>query len=47
MDFPVVSRKAFATAASKGLSVFESAPQDDKAVAELETLFRHVTHLNK
>ena len=47
VDFPVVSRKAFATAASKGLSVFESVPQDDKAVAELEGLFRHITHLTK
>jgi chromosome partitioning protein len=43
VDFPVVNRKAFATAASKGLSVFESTPVDEKAVAELDQLFRHIT----
>jgi chromosome partitioning protein len=44
VDFPIVNRKAFATAASKGLSVFEYSPVDEKAVAELDVLFRHVTH---
>ncbi|UOQ69877.1 AAA family ATPase (plasmid) [Hymenobacter volaticus] len=43
VDFPVVNRKAFATAASKGLSVFEYSPVDEKAVAELDVLFRHIT----
>ena len=47
VDFPLVSRKAFATAASKGLSVFESTPPDEKAMGELDALFRHVTHLVK
>ena len=42
VDFSVVNRKAFATAASKGLSVFEAVPQDEKAVAELDALFRHI-----
>jgi len=44
VDCPVVNRKAFATAASRGLSVFETFPQDEKAIAELEALFRHITH---
>jgi chromosome partitioning protein len=43
VDFSVVNRKAFATAASKGLSVFEALPHDEKAVAELEALFHHIT----
>ena len=43
IDFTVVSRKAFATAASKGLAVFETAPIDEKAISELELLFRHIT----
>ena len=44
IDFSVVNRKAFATAASRGLSVFEAVPQDEKAVTELENLFRHITN---
>ena len=47
VNFSIVNRKAFATAASKGLSVFEAVPQDEKAVMELESLFRYVTHFDK
>lgn len=47
VNFSVVHRKAFATAASKGLSVFEVMPQDEKAVAELEALFQHIAGVNK
>jgi chromosome partitioning protein len=47
VDYPIISRKAFATAASKGLSVFEMMPMDEKAVAEVEALFRHVTGIKK
>jgi len=43
----LISRKAFATAASKGLSVFEMVPMDEKAVAEVEALFSHVTGIKK
>jgi len=47
VDYPVINRKAFATAASKGLSVFEMAPTDEKAVSEVEALFSHVTGIKK
>ena len=47
VDFPVINRKAFATAASKGLSVFEMVPADEKAISEVEALFRHITGLKK
>jgi hypothetical protein len=47
IDFPVVNRKAFATAASKGLSVFEALPHDEKAMAELDALFQHIIHSSK
>ena len=47
VDYPVINRKAFATAASKGLSVFEMVPTDEKAVTEIETLFSHVTGIKK
>lgn len=43
VNFMVINRKAFATAASKGLSVFEMTPQDEKAVSEVEALFIHIT----
>jgi chromosome partitioning protein len=43
VDCPIVNRKTFATAASKGLSIFEMLPTDDKAVAEVDALFSHVT----
>ncbi len=42
VDFPVVNRKAFATAASKRLSVFEALPPDEKAITELDALFQHI-----
>ncbi|WP_020602708.1 AAA family ATPase [Spirosoma spitsbergense] len=47
VDHPIINRKAFATAASKGLSVFEMIPTDDKAVVEVEALFSHVTGIKK
>lgn len=43
VNFPIITRKAFATAASKGLSVLEMTPPDEKAVNELEALFSHIT----
>ena len=46
VDYPVISRKVFATAASKGLSVFEMLPTDEKAVGEVSALFSHVTGIN-
>lgn len=42
IDFPIVNRKNFASAASKGLSVFEMTPADEKAVAETKRLFEHI-----
>jgi chromosome partitioning protein len=47
VDYAVINRKAFATAASKGLSVFEMVPTDEKAVTEVEALFSHVTGVKK
>lgn len=47
VDHSIINRKAFATAASKGLSVFEMIPTDDKAVTEVDTLFSHVTGIKK
>lgn len=47
VDHPIINRKAFATAASKGLSVFEMVPTDDKAVIEVEALFSHITGIEK
>ncbi|GHB87314.1 AAA family ATPase [Persicitalea jodogahamensis] len=42
IDFPIVNRKAFASAASKGLSVFEMTPADEKATTEAERLFTYI-----
>lgn len=42
IDFPIVNRKAFASAASKGLSVFEMTPSDEKATTEAERLFTYI-----
>jgi len=39
IDVPLGNRKAFANAASQGLSVIELIPQDEKACLELNTLF--------
>jgi chromosome partitioning protein len=47
VDYPVISRKAFATAASKGLSVLEMIPADEKAINEVEALFRHITGIKQ
>lgn len=47
VDFPIINRKAFSTAASKGLSVFEMTPADEKAINEVEALFRHITGIKK
>lgn len=47
VDFPVVNHKAFATATSKGLSVFEVLPPNEKAMTELDALFQHITHASK
>lgn len=47
VNYPVINRKTFASAASKGLSVFEMVPADEKAVAEVEALFSHVTGIKK
>lgn len=47
VDHSIINRKAFATAASKGLSVFEMIPADDKAVTEVDALFSHVTGIKK
>lgn len=47
VDHSIINRKAFATAASKGLSVFEMIPTDEKAVTEVEALFSHVTGIKK
>lgn len=41
------SRKAFANAASRGLSVIELKPVDTKATAEIEILFRYVCDIMK
>lgn len=42
INAPLGARKAFGKAAAQGLAVTELKPQDDKAVAELETLFQIV-----
>lgn len=47
VDHPVINRKAFATAASKGLSVFEMVPADEKAITEVEALFSYITGIKK
>lgn len=47
VDHAVINRKAFATAASKGLSVFEMVPADEKAITEVDALFSHITGIKK
>ncbi|GAA4461918.1 AAA family ATPase [Nibrella saemangeumensis] len=47
IDFSVINRKAFATAASKGLSVFEMTPADEKAIHEVDVLFQNITGIKK
>mgnify|MGYP003392959182 FL=1 len=43
IDSPLGNRKAFRTAASKGLSVIELRPEDPKATSELTALFDRLT----
>lgn len=45
VDCSIINRKAFATAASKGLSVFEMLPADEKAIGEVNALFDHIMNL--
>ena len=42
IDAPLGTRKAFSNAAAKGLAVTELRPLDEKACAEMMTLFRYV-----
>lgn len=42
METPIGARKAFSNAAASGLAVTELKPQDDKATAEITTLYRTV-----
>ncbi len=43
---PLGSRKAFSNAAAKGLAVVEHKPLDNKAVSEIETLYRYLYDTN-
>lgn len=43
IDLQLGNRKAFANAASQGLSVVELTPQDEKATLELDALFTAIT----
>jgi chromosome partitioning protein len=45
INSPIVNRKAFATASSKGLSIFELIPNDEKAILEMGRLFEHITKI--
>jgi chromosome partitioning protein len=45
IDAPLSNRKAFRTAASKGLSVTELKPGDSKAAAEMRILFDRITSI--
>lgn len=47
IDTPIGTRKAFGNAAAQGLSVTEIKPQDMKASAEIETLFRYLFDIEK
>jgi chromosome partitioning protein len=42
VDAPLGNRKAFRAAAAQGLAVTEMKPQDAKAIAELNKLFKHL-----
>jgi chromosome partitioning protein len=44
IDSPIVNRKAFANAASKGLSIFELMPADEKAIYEMKRLFEKIAN---
>jgi chromosome partitioning protein len=42
LDTPIVARKAFGKAAAQGMAVTELKPPDDKAIQEMQALFRAV-----
>jgi chromosome partitioning protein len=42
LDTPIVARKAFGKAAAQGLAVSELKPPDEKAIQEMQALFRAV-----
>lgn len=42
LNYPIINRKAFSHAQSKGLGVMEWLPHGEKAIHELETLFNHI-----
>ena len=42
LDAPIKNRKAFRTSAGSGLSVVEHTPKDQKAIAEINTLYRYI-----
>lgn len=46
VDAPLGNRKSFRTAASQGLAVTEIKPSDQKAAAEINSLFQNLTQLN-
>jgi chromosome partitioning protein len=41
-DTPIGNRKAFRNAASSGMSVVETKPKDDKAIAEIKALYKSI-----
>lgn len=42
LDAPIKNRKAFRTSAGNGLSVVEHTPKDQKAISEINTLYRYI-----
>jgi chromosome partitioning protein len=46
VDAPLGNRKSFRTASSQGLAVTEIKPADQKAAAEINSLFQNLTQLN-
>ena len=44
VPFAIKNRKAYPNAGAKGLAVFEQEIPDKKAVAEIDTLFNHISH---
>lgn len=42
IDAPIGNRKSFSNAASRGLSVFELVPSDEKSISETENLFKQI-----
>ena len=45
LNYPLLNRKCFSNAAGKGLSVFEFEPKDEKAINELNLLFKELINL--